>query len=465
GTSGLQIAYDQVYVHNSLSIRIIQDAEWLTEYPVSGIVPPGGSMKVSVAVDTAGLLQDRTRAEILVYSNDPLNPLLVLPVVRRADFGIFQNVAVGGGWNLLGIPLRVLDPWYRSVFPSVVPNSMYGFNGNYFQTEILNAGSGYWMRFSAGDTAMVQGHPFEMLPVQLKKGWDLISGGSCPLAFSEIEDPGMILVSGTLFGFEGHYQAEDTLQPGKGYWVRADTAGVITFNCSPSRLPAKRAALKTDLSQVPNLRVRDAVGNEQVLYFQVELHADESVLNYSLPPLPPAGAFDARFSSDLRICRSGEAEIRVQSAAYPLEICPANLPPSQSAYVLKEFLPQGKGRSHLLSEGNSIIISNPLVTRLSLEKETTLPLSFRLHQNYPNPFNPATTIRYELPERSRVSLVIYNLLGQEVRRLVSGDIAAGYHSAKWDGRNNAGVQAGSGVYIFRFRAGDYQKVMKMILMK
>jgi hypothetical protein len=100
-----------------------------------------------------------------------------------------------------------------------------------------------------------------------------------------------------------------------------------------------------------------------------------------------------------------------------------------------------------------------------LERLTNLPRQFAIYQNYPNPFNPSTTISYELPKSSEVSLVVYNLLGQKVRTLVNGNVKAGRHKVRWSGRNDRGQSVASGIYIYRFEAGDYQKTVKMILLK
>lgn len=81
-----------------------------------------------------------------------------------------------------------------------------------------------------------------------------------------------------------------------------------------------------------------------------------------------------------------------------------------------------------------------------------LPRQFQLAQNFPNPFNPSTTIRYDLPEPATVRLQIYNMLGQKVRTLINGEQPAGYHSILWNAVNDAGVQAPSGVYLYRIEA-------------
>ncbi len=97
---------------------------------------------------------------------------------------------------------------------------------------------------------------------------------------------------------------------------------------------------------------------------------------------------------------------------------------------------------------------------------SSIPTSFELHQNYPNPFNPTTTINFDLPEPSRVSLIVYDVLGRKVVELANDLYETGYHSAEW---NASGVA--SGVYFARFTATDMNggvklnKVSKLILAK
>ena len=87
------------------------------------------------------------------------------------------------------------------------------------------------------------------------------------------------------------------------------------------------------------------------------------------------------------------------------------------------------------------------VTLLSLVDVHGLPEEYALHQNYPNPFNPTTTLRYDLPEDATVSVVIYDMMGRQVRTLVSGQASAGYHSTLWNGTNDLGSTVSAGVYI------------------
>ena len=84
---------------------------------------------------------------------------------------------------------------------------------------------------------------------------------------------------------------------------------------------------------------------------------------------------------------------------------------------------------------------------------------------YPNPFNPTTTINYSLKENSRVSLKIYNIRGQKVKNLVNEVLTAGKHSFIWNGRDSNDKRVSSGIYFYKMKAGDFQKVRKMILLR
>jgi serine protease AprX len=106
-----------------------------------------------------------------------------------------------------------------------------------------------------------------------------------------------------------------------------------------------------------------------------------------------------------------------------------------------------------------------LDTPVGIEEETPVPRSYAVSRNYPNPFNPSTTIEYQLPQSSEVKLVVYNSLGQKVRTLLNQSVESGYHKLLWDGRNDAGFSVASGIYIYRFEAGDFRKIQKMILLK
>ena len=95
----------------------------------------------------------------------------------------------------------------------------------------------------------------------------------------------------------------------------------------------------------------------------------------------------------------------------------------------------------------------------------SIPQIFALQPNYPNPFNPSTTILYQLPVSSSVSLEIYDVLGQKVRTLIEQVQPAGFHRVMWDSRNEGGTQVAAGVYFYRLQAGDFVQVRNLLLLK
>jgi len=88
------------------------------------------------------------------------------------------------------------------------------------------------------------------------------------------------------------------------------------------------------------------------------------------------------------------------------------------------------------------------------------PTSFTLSQNYPNPFNPTTTISYDIPKLSYVTLVVYDILGRQVEELVNGEKTSGSYQAVFNASNLP-----SGVYFYRLQAGAYHDTKKLLLIK
>jgi flagellar hook assembly protein FlgD len=105
------------------------------------------------------------------------------------------------------------------------------------------------------------------------------------------------------------------------------------------------------------------------------------------------------------------------------------------------------------------------------DKNNIVPEKFALNQNYPNPFNPTTEISFALPKASKVTVAVYNLLGQQVATLLNGELIAGSHEVVWNGTDASGRSVGSGVYFYKITANSldnsskFSSVKKMLLVK
>ncbi len=98
-------------------------------------------------------------------------------------------------------------------------------------------------------------------------------------------------------------------------------------------------------------------------------------------------------------------------------------------------------------------------------KDPFLPEDFSLSQNFPNPFNPSTVISYSLPTNSLVTLIIYDLLGREVKTLINNEQNSGVYKVQWNGENDYGSKVSSGLYIYTIRTGQFNESRKMVLLK
>ena len=121
-------------------------------------------------------------------------------------------------------------------------------------------------------------------------------------------------------------------------------------------------------------------------------------------------------------------------------------------YYMKQEQAQGLINNILINKFNEIV---------SVKTETnSLPEAYSLQQNYPNPFNPATTIKFSIPKEDMVNLVIYDILGGQVKELKNEVMKPGYYEVEF----NASAFS-SGVYFYRIKAGDFVQTKKMILLK
>ena len=121
------------------------------------------------------------------------------------------------------------------------------------------------------------------------------------------------------------------------------------------------------------------------------------------------------------------------------------------------------GKSPGSDNGGVFVLINQGTPATAVASETTTPTAFSLGANYPNPFNPATTIPLVVPVGAKnVTLTIYNVLGQPLRQLWNGPLAAGEHALTWDGRDAQGRPVAAGVYVYRLQVDEQTRTRKMV---
>lgn len=145
---------------------------------------------------------------------------------------------------------------------------------------------------------------------------------------------------------------------------------------------------------------------------------------------------------------------------------PFDFRPGDSQFVLiKMAVAQGTTNLSSIDEVRTLLTNgfNPYIE--VLPPPPPLPSTYSVSQNYPNPFNPKTTIEYRLSNSARVTIDIYNVLGQKIRRLVDRVQPAGVYLVDWDGTDGNDQVVATGLYFYHFKAGDLQETKKMVLLK
>lgn len=141
---------------------------------------------------------------------------------------------------------------------------------------------------------------------------------------------------------------------------------------------------------------------------------------------------------------------------------------ARSKLTFETFVFTGDEKSYdvRLNHGSLKVGEIKLFTAVNpAEVDAAIPAQYALRQNYPNPFNPDTRIQYDLPVHARVQLTVYNILGQEVARLVDRSMPAGYHTILWNGCDRFERPVPSGIYLCRLQTDRYVSVRKMFLLR
>jgi hypothetical protein len=402
---------------------------------------PTSLVKSSVGEVCVGPMQGATSSVVGGFLGDTL---LSGSTIRQATVGM------NSGWNLISIPLRPANSSVATLFPGAASEA-FAYSEGYIASATLSPAKGYWLKMDAVQNFAISGIRLATRDVSVVTGWNMIGLLETAVSTSAITTVPAGIVSSGFFGYQRGYFVASTLSPGKGYWVNASNAGVLQLGGGT----VKQVVAGTTPSEAwTRIIVESKDGMVGVLYLA---KAEEMKGNYELPPIPPAGVFDARFSSNTNTERTEQEnlEIQLQSASYPLKVTAQNL--NGRTLRLKDAV-SGRLFNATLQEGKPLVVSQRL-EKLILQ-QTDVPKEFALSQNFPNPFNPTTVIRYALPTKSFVRLTVYNTLGQVVRVIVNADADAGYHEVEFDASGMA-----SGVYLYRLTAGSYVDTKRLIVVR
>jgi len=383
------------------------------------------------------------------------NPGITSLLLQESSL-IARNVDVLAGWNLASVPAIADNMQVTSLFPQA-GSSAYSFNNGYVTVDVLNAGSGYWLKFDQPYKLSVSGQKVLDRNVSVKQGWNIIGPFETDVFTTDISTTPSNIVQTSYYGFENGYLPVSVLRVGKGYWVKVSEDGVLTM---PEGSGFSKSSVSSDLLSKmlswPRIKIKDSNNGETTLYLMPP-DAKSSESRFELPPVPPHNVFDVRFDDNHFVERWDKKHfIDISGEHYPLSIVAENL----GAVELKLQAQQG-GWSEKLVEKQEVILEHRMEQLCVTAVDATMaPSRYELSQNYPNPFNPKTTIKFSLPEATHVKLKIFNALGAQVTTLLDSDRAAGYHELELDAAFYA-----SGLYFYTLETPAFKDMKKMVVLK
>ena len=369
--------------------------------------------------------------------------------------------------------------------------------------ETIEPGKAYWFKHKYSSVPLFENTesagtavPLVDYEIELQPGWNIIGS---PFSFPvEVEyDPKEI--SGLyLFGQnsqDGWSSPQTTMKPWAGYAINTKISGQsITLKPFPAENEQTDAARVTKSNWTINLLLdgEDFFDHSNRIGRQDD--ASEYEDGYDVPSLPHLDHFikismdlnqnsDFNFSSDIRSTDefNGVWNFRLRGKGHSKPVAvtsniTSSLPsmlvvkvvdiPNRTCY--DQFLMSGITVNEKLTEGYDmkLIAGDQDYVEETVQKILSeIPEDFSLSQNYPNPFNPLTRIDFTLPRSGDVSIVIYNLKGQQVKTLVAEKMKYGFHTITWNGLDQFGRSVSSGVYFSEMRARGFRQTKKMLLLK
>ena len=296
-------------------------------------------------------------------------------ILRTTSNERSAQITASAGWNLISVPLIVSDSTVVSLFPKA-SSQAFGFEGEYVAATALQSGRGYWLKFDSLRSQTISGRarPSGIVPVQ--EGWNLIGGFDLPSdPYGASGEPEGIIAT-PFYGYSGRYTAATVLDPGHGYWVKTSQAGVIRLDASQ---------FKTHVPHVDEmdtwLRIEFEDTNHAQYTLALAAESDFDSTRVELPPLPPSGVPDIRFTSNRSVEHLGEAShiISLMSVASPLRIAVKN---THGKHLRMQDCLGGSLFKAELTEETSAILSRP-VGNLLLENmagDAVAPATFALEQ-------------------------------------------------------------------------------------
>ena len=392
----------------------------------------------------------------------------------------YGNPLIKKGWNLLSLPVRPISTQWDDVYPNALNKPIDFYNSGYQEVENLKVGKGYYVKYSDIVDLQFAGAFIDRISpnqgdmVRLYPGWNTIGALSSNVGISQInffEVPGQnlpekeLVMRHGIWGYKtarGFYEVT-ALKPGLGYWlncVREDREPAHAYyeiELPPlprMAVPYDNSAKQMVLNNADELMLRDNGQSETSLYMTGD--AEANVDYFQLPPLPPAGYFDARFSNGAILENSENTVLNLQGVQYPISLSIDN--PTANYTFVDAITGEELGRIEYGSTNNVEIEETAGDAIKILKSERAVPAFFI--SAYPNPVAGNTTFEYAVPQNGFVNVSLFDAIGNHVSTIVSEDQDAGTYHIDFDAS-----ELSSGTYIIKLTSGENSTVRTITVVK
>lgn len=362
---------------------------------------------------------------------------------------------INKGWNLLSLPVLPSDTRWNSIYPQSIGGEPYRFfQQSYQNEEMLQAGVGYFIKYGQYLDTKIAGTKINRIsstinPVRLTPGWNTIGGLSVPVNVKDIDfDPYNTSIPNkpikSVYGYKtdrGYFETSEIL-PGLGYWIQVSDDGYLKLT-APSGIKYSDD-VNTEKQEIINASTKVTISDKAQHSNDLYISKASDVRSFELPPLPPMGMFDVRFTNNANAENTVNPIVRFQGVEYPVAI---TVEDATATYTVIDIV-TGKALGTISSNNSTVIINNENVEAVKLLKADA-PVTGAMIQTIPNPASGATTVQFTVPQNGFVTLKVYNMLGIEVATLVQEFKNADSYSVPF---TTAALP--SGQYTVKMVAGD-----------
>ncbi|MBL7958918.1 immunoglobulin domain-containing protein [bacterium] len=484
--TGTATAYDSVTM-------IASGSTYSTQIPGNAATMEGVSLFIK-ATDNGGNV---------VYSDTSSVPVAFTQISSSISGSEYLAGIVTDRWRLVSVPVNLNNKNLAQLFPSIGSSQWIAYNGAGTRISTILPGQAFWFFQKSGNnglTADASGgvtNPPSGVQITLSPGWNLVGTPfTTPIAVAldPLQFSGPWAFSGT--GTEvGGWSKVTSMKPFGGYaiWNKNLTATTLIFTpngvsvgkvwsaqteefkLNIAATAAKNGLKYTDRSNgytildaanagLYNDPEPQSLGNYISAYFT----EDEKKLSYIYRNAGNEGqSIDLAVESTMDdISIHLELDVEKIRSDWQMKIYD---------YAQNAFFPEGESVTVYHKRSGTtkykILVGTASYLNQAAATFNELPANFSLSQNFPNPFNPSTKISYALAKRSRVTMSIYNILGQKVRTILDRrDQEVGIHALEWNGTDHLGRAVSSGIYLYRIQAESingeiYTQTKKMLFVK